>query len=515
VRRSPYPVTVRRLAAALGLEDAARARLVASRSAEARVARQRDRLVWSEHGTRPEVEPPHLVAAYEGLAGETRYRLLETLRDFGWACLVQSGGLDVVQQRHATFYLLWAERVEPKLRRADQAAWTWRLEQEHDNLRVALQWMLEHGEAELGLRLAGALWRFWWVRGHLSEGRRWLERLLVVENRDSIQSATRARALGAAGMLAYDQGDYRRAVTLLDQSLVLFRELGDDRGVAWTLHSLARAAAEQGDDTQATGLLEESVALFRRLGDTSGIGWALHELARGPLTRGDDRAAEDLHRQSLGLFRQAADQGGIAWSLSHLGVDLSQRDDSAALILLEESLERFREQGDERATAWSLLQLGLVTRDRGDTDSASALLIESLVRYGDLGDRYGMAQLVGELGIVAWEQGQPERAVRLLGAAQAMRDDIGGRLLPRNQVPFERCIAAARACLGPETFAAIWVTGRALPPEQAVAEALDAGATQPPIEPLGWRLASRKAPRRGHRPHLTPVSGGVLSSEGS
>jgi hypothetical protein len=146
--------------------------------------------------------------------------------------------MDAAQRRHLAFYVALAERAEPELIGAEQGVWLGQLEQEHDNLRAALQWTIECGEAELGLRLAGAVWGFWRVHGHVSEGRRWLEGLLAVtESGGAAKSATRAKALSHAGALALEQGDYSRAAALLDESLLLSRELGDKQ---WSAKSLRR-----------------------------------------------------------------------------------------------------------------------------------------------------------------------------------------------------------------------------------------------------------------------------------
>lgn len=424
-----------------------------------------------------------LVVAHEGPSGEARYALLETLREYGWECLVQSDGADVVQRRHAEFFLALAESAAPELRGPRQASWMWRLEQESANLRSALRWSLERGEPELGLRLVVALWRFWWVRGYLAEGRRWLDELLRITDGGSIQTTTRARALGLAGVLAYDQGDYAPAAAFLEESLDLCRRVGDTWATAWTLHSLARIAGDRGDDGRAAALLEQTLELFRGLEDQSGTAWVLHELARVALNRADNRRATALHEESLGLFRAAGDEGGVAWTLCVLGAGAaSDRDDRLATRLLEQSLTLFQDQGDRRGTAFAILQLGIAARDRGDAARAPALLSEALTRYRDLGDRYGVAQCLGELAVVACERRQPERAAQLFGAAQAIFEAIGGRLLPRNQAAWDPALARARAYLGSQTFRVLVAVGRSMAPDQAVAEALEVGAASAPAQ---------------------------------
>jgi predicted ATPase/transcriptional regulator with XRE-family HTH domain len=451
-----------------------------------------------------------LVAAQEGLAGQTRYRLLETLREYAWQRLVGRGDAEASRERHAAFFLSLAERAEPELRGAEQRAWLAVLAQEHDNLRAALQWTLEREEAELGLRLAGAVWWFWWVRGHQSEGRRWLERLLALSGcGGATQPALRAKALNGAGVLAYDQGDYGRATALLDESLVLYRDLGDQRGTAWALHSLAFVPRDQGDYRRAGALLEESLVLFRELGDIAGTAWALHSLARVLRDQGDFTRAVGLYTESLALFRDVGDDGGIAWALSRLELALRPQGDFVrARALLDESLELFRDQNDRRGIAWSFLELGLVERDQGNYGRAAPLLKESLARYRDLGDKHGMAQLVGELAALACAQGQPERAARLFGAAHALFAAIGARLPPPEQAAHERSLAAARARLGDTAFAAVWAQGQAMAPEQAVAEAVQVAAAAPSHEEGGHRAGPQAPSSETHRKRL---AGGLLT----
>jgi tetratricopeptide (TPR) repeat protein len=390
-----------------------------------------------------------------------------------------SGEAEAARCRHAAFFLSLAERATLDVSRSQQKVWLAVLDQEDDNLRAALQWTLERGEAELGLRVAGALWWFWWIRGRHSEGRRWLDRLLAMARSDgTVGAAIRARALRGAGALAYDQGDYSRAAALLEQSLVLYRELRDVRGIAWVLHSLAFVPRDRGDYGQAGALLEESLELFRELGDSGGVARAIQNLARVVRDQGDFTRAAALHEESLLLFRSLGDEGGIAWALSLLGVTLrSEGDESRALALLDESLALFEDQGDQRGIAWSLLQLGLVARDHGDYGRAGSLFKESLARFRDLGDKYGVAQLVGELAAVACAHGHTERAARLFGAADALFAAIGARLSPPEQAAHERSLATVRARLSDTALAAAWAQGQAMAPERAVAQALQVAGT--------------------------------------
>ena len=478
-----------------------------------------------------------LVAAQEGLGGEARYRLLETLRQYGWEGLTRRGDLEATQRRHAAFFLALAERAEPEMTGAEQGLWLARLEQEHDNLRAALQWAMDCAEAELGLRLAGALERFWWVRGRTSEGRRWLEGLLAVAGSGGAAlAATRAKALSGAGILAGEQSDYPRAAALLEENLALCRSLGDKRGSAWSLSYLAAMARDQAEYRRATELLEESLALFRDLGDNVGSAYALNHLGRTATYQGDHARAAALLEESLALSRDLGDKVGSAYALINLGraatyqgeharaaalleesLALSrglgdqwgrawslhtlaraatyQAEYSRATALLEESLGLFRDLEDKRGIAWSLNDLARVARQQGEYSRAMALLEESLALRWNLGDKRGIAECLEELAGLATHTEQPEQAVRLFGAAQALREAIGAPLPPADHALYERSVAAARMCLGEEALAAAWAAGRTMAPEQVLDIALES-----------YQQSQNPASNNGVNLHSTPVS---------
>ncbi len=198
-----------------------------------------------------------------GDAGEPRYAMLETIREYAGDLLTASGEREAAERAHTAYYQALAATAELALRGSEQATWIGRLEAEVDNLRAALRWACESGESGLGLRLAGPLWYFWFARGYLREGRTWLERLLTMAEltgRPAVSPAVRAKALGGAAWLAYVQTDYDRVVSLAEESLALLRDLGDDVGCAFAFTSLGCVALDQSDYTHATPLLEESLA---------------------------------------------------------------------------------------------------------------------------------------------------------------------------------------------------------------------------------------------------------------
>ncbi|MDQ5851071.1 MAG: tetratricopeptide repeat protein, partial [Chloroflexota bacterium] len=216
--------------------------------------------------------------------GESRFTMLETIREYALERLTESGEAEAQRRHHATYFLSLAERLEPALMGPEQAACMDALELEHDNLRAALAWGCGHSHAAgLGLRLAASLWWFWGQRGYLSEGRAWLEGALAASRAAASTrelDALRAKALYRAGVLAWYQSAHDRAVALCEESLRIAQELGDTQGIAWARHNLGRVAYLQGDYRRAGPLLTESLAGFREVGDTWGIPWSLDVLGQ-------------------------------------------------------------------------------------------------------------------------------------------------------------------------------------------------------------------------------------------
>ena len=410
----------------------------------------------------------------ETQAGRSRYRLLETVRQYGRERLEESGGEAQIRSRHLNFFLGFAEEAEPKLTRPEQGEWLSRLEAEHVNLRAALGWCrLEKAGADSGLRLAGALWQFWEVRGYLGIGRAHLTEALGREGAAG-RTKVRAKALNGAGALACDQGDYAAARALQEESLAIQRELGEKRGVAASLNSLGIVALSQGDYAAARVLYEECVALGRELGEKRGISASLNNLGNVAQEQGDYAAARALHEESLTIKRELGEKRAIAMSLNNLGlVAYSQGDYAAARALGEESLAIKRELGDKLGIAGSLHSLGNVALSRGDYAAARALQEESLTIKRELGNKQGVAYSLEAFASLAVAVGQPERAAWLWGGAEALREAIHFPLRPTDREEYDRNVTAARTALGEEAFATAWEEGRAMSMEQAIAYALE------------------------------------------
>jgi tetratricopeptide (TPR) repeat protein len=431
-----------------------------------------------------------LLYRVEDSGGEPRFKMLETIWEYAQEQLMASGEAEALQQRHAEYYLALVEAAELELTGVHQAVWLARLEAEHDNLRAALQWLLDQREVDLSLHFTGALWRFWPMHGHLSEGRRWLDAALGLAGRggpartagaappqpDTGRRA--AQALNGAGVLAYTQGDFTAAHAFLQESLALFRELGDTWGIAYALNGLGLVANDQGDYARARALFEESLAMRRELGNTWGIAASLNNLGLVAKEQGDYARARALFEESLALKCELGDTWGTALALSNLGLVAKEQGDYArARALYEESLALFRELGDTQNIAYALSGLGNVAYAQGDYTAARALHAESLALRRELGDKHGIAESLERFAAVASAQGQAERALRLAGAAAALREAISAPLSPIDQAALDRWLAPARQALSEATCTAAWEAGRKLTLEQATAEALDEGTS--------------------------------------
>jgi predicted ATPase/class 3 adenylate cyclase/Tfp pilus assembly protein PilF len=401
--------------------------------------------------------------------GTMRFGMLSTMREYGLERLTEFGEQAAISERHARFYMALAEDAEPGLRGSAQVAWLRTLETEHDNLQAALAWATEHHEVEVGLRIAGALWRFWYINSYLSEGRNWLLQLLSLPQPPGID-AIRGKALNGAGSLIYNQGDYGLAQSLHEECLQIARKTGDRRSVAGALNNLGLIAKirnhydeayslfeqalevnratgnrsweainynnmgnvryDQGDYVGARTFQEQSVALFVALGDSWGMAMSLAELGRVAFEQGNYGEARDLNGRSLGMQRDLGDKRNVADTLNKLGaVALNQGEYAEARDLFEQSLTLFRDLGDKRGMAASLHYLGVVAYRRGDYATARVYLEESLRSRMQLGDKRDIAESHNNLGIVAMAQGDYARAEVELTLCLQLWRELGNKAL--------------------------------------------------------------------------------------
>jgi tetratricopeptide (TPR) repeat protein len=469
--------------------------------------------------------------------GGTRYRLLETLRHYGRARLETGGEPSQARHWHAAYYLTLAERVEPELTGSAQLRWLDHLEREHDNLRAALAWWLEraeHGErdeatpaAEACLRLAGALFWFWFVRDHHPEALAWLDRALA--RGAAAPASVRAKALFGAGVFAWSLNDLARSEALLTRSAALSRAVGDGRARVLALGALGFTMCQNGRDEQGAAVVEESIAVAREAGDRWLLAYALlHRLLRvayGPAIERDEertraRAAGDEARP---LFQVAGDAMSVAEIQLCMGeLALRDGDYERAKAALRSALPVMRAVGWRTSVADGLVRLGDVARQVGDVTEATGLYLEALELYRQSGRRLGASLLphlpavlchladmalaqgdreaaqthVGESltitrdthhaggphvpgalevrAALAAVQDAPLRAIRLAGAAASLRARLNQPLAASERATLEWRLVSARRALRAEEQARAWAAGEALTPEQAVAEALAA-----------------------------------------
>jgi tetratricopeptide (TPR) repeat protein len=447
--------------------------------------------------------------------GTARYDMHELVRQYASGKLEEAGDAEATRDRHAAYFLALAEAAARELRGPQQLDWLDRLEAEHDSLRAALTWSVAAGGTETGVRLAGSLWWFWFIRGYWSEGQTWLEHALSGGHGAMV---ARAQALLGAGWLAKMQGDYERSVAHVEQSLTLYQELGVARGIADALHSLGAVANDQADYERGVPLLEESLALYRKLDDRHGIAEVLRNLGEIAGLQGayDRRVA--YHEESLALLRALGDTRGVASTLHSLGTALRQSayeravacyaeslallrdlgskphiahalnaqgelarlqgDDAFAVVRYEESLALFRSLGNKWGSAMLLHNLGYVTLHQGAHKRAATCFAESLMLWLEIGSRHGIAEcLAGRAGVTI-AQGRPAQAVRLLGAAEVLLGAMGACLDLADHQAYVHNLATGHAQLSEAAFATANAAGRAMTLEQAIACALEGSEEQ-------------------------------------
>ncbi len=350
---------------------------------------------------------------------ETRYHMLETIRQYAREKLWAAGEGAMMRQQHLAYFLDLAERAEPNLRAFDMAIWLDRLETEHDNISLAMEWALE-SDVEAELRLASALWWFWHIRDHKSEGTEWLERALSIETMESGdqpltagRAMIRGKALYVAGFLRLMFWETDKAKMLSEESLALFQELGPEgkRGMAYALWNLGVVAGQQPDLRQMKELMQESLALFHEVGDKFGIAQSISHDAATELGDSDYERARALAEECLVLRKEIGDKDGIAISLIDLGYLASQQGDyKQAVTLCEAGLTLFRELGNKWGIYMALVHLGLAAQGRGRYGQATTVLEEALAFAQDSGNKFLSARGLRHLGEVAAAQGDYKEA---------------------------------------------------------------------------------------------------------
>jgi predicted ATPase len=413
-----------------------------------------------------------LVDAHRQAAGDMRFTMLETIREFALDLLDQSPEREVVRLRHARYFYELAATEAPRLRGPDRAVALAKLELDYDNIRGAMEWAHRSGEVTYGLRTAAAMGPYWQARAHLEEGQSWLSRLLNVPHAGEQKEvlAARASALAAEGSLARLHDDYELATTSLQEALALYRQLADFEGTAAALLGLANVGMERADFSTAAALYEQALELFRRLSDNRGAATVLNNLGRALMHMNEFERSSVLHEESLRLRRSIGDSKGVAMSLSNLAYLARLLDDlPRAVSLQEESLTIRREVGEQLDIGVSLSELAALTSALGDSDRASQFLAESLRIYHAAGHRQGVATCLERASSLLANWNYELLAAEVLAVADQLRESIHVVLAPSQRAEFERHTEHIRSRLDQRAFALAWDRGRLADP-RSVAE---------------------------------------------
>ena len=354
-----------------------------------------------------------LLLQFEREGEEPYLIMLETIREYGMECLLESGEAETFQRAHALYYLAWVEEAEPHLKDSQQLTWLARLERDQENFRAALQWCIDHQATEEALRFCAAVWRFWYIRGYWSEGLRWLKEVLSLA-RTGEKIELRAKALSGAGKLAISQGDMHTGRTFLEESVAIYREIGDKR-------SLAESLAMLGFDIQSKAvlsgtLLDESLLLAREAAENWTLALSLQHAGWHFFMHDDFDSALPLLRESAALFLEAGDKReriSTLSGLSNLAVYYLGEYEQAA-TLAQECLILAQELGDKSGIVDAVYNLGVIALFRDEYEQAQVLLEESLMLARELGNKSGIAGGLGQIGEIYLAQGQLLQAVSML-----------------------------------------------------------------------------------------------------
>ena len=440
------------------------------------------------------VEKSLVIAELAAESGGVRYRLLDTIRQYALEKLEQSGEIEDVKRAHAEYFLALAEEAEPELIGPREAEWFERLVEELDNFRAALSWASVHGEAELSLRLAGALGSFWFWKGHSGEGRGWLEGALNQEGPTSV--LTRAKALGAASLLASQLSDYARARGAAEEGLRLSKEAGTEGShrpfFVWNspptffLNRLANVSMEEGDRERARALGEESLALSRQSNEVQGIVWSLLTLAIAATLRADYEQAERSYAEGMSLVRELDSAYARFLYLQNWGwTTLLQGDPARATALIEEAVDlaRERRRGFMGLLSRPLDNLGWSALLGGELGRAKAQFAENLMLSRERGNKGTLLMSLEGLACVAGAEEEALRAARLFGAAEALMEAIGYRLVPQERAVLEPYRDSVRSRLGEAAWEEAVAEGGALGLDQAIGFALSKGKPSKRLPP--------------------------------
>jgi non-specific serine/threonine protein kinase len=428
-----------------------------------------------------------LVTVHASERGEPRYRLLETIRQYAQKKLAESGEAEQTKNDHLQYFIQWAERAEPFLTSPEQLQWLDLYEDEHDNLRAALEWSkADLRKSVSGLRLAAACGRFWRLHGFLSEGRAHLSTAL---SRTEVgeRTVTRARALTAVANLSYLQSDYPSMRPQADEALSIWRELGAEgkAGAAYTLDLLGELATEEGDYERALPLFQDALEIYKEIHNLRGIGEIYMQFGWAAMRTGDYPKAKSYLEECLRLAEQVQDKTGVAFAFSGLGeVAIRQERYEDAISLLEQGLSLNRERGNKWDIATLLGSLAWVALRQHDFKRMTALLSESLSIRREISDKGGIAWCLEKLAEAKFEQSQFPDATKIFGHAESVRAPMHSVIDPVDQPGYAQILSALQSALGMDAFAAAWEEGKSMRLEDVINLALAEPESAAAIHPL-------------------------------
>ncbi len=416
-----------------------------------------------------------LVVVEKPEGGETRYRLLETIRQYVAEKLAYSGELDESRNRHLSYFVDWTEHAIPHLFRQEVYTWLNRLEAEHDNIRAALEWShVTPGGAPAGLQLAATMGYFWQIHAYHTEGRTRLAAALD-QKANRQRNTTRSRALYREAVLAFHQSDYQAVRILADESLAISREIGEagQLEIANALEILAEVASETGQYTESIPMYEQALALYRKLGNLVGIGDTLKMLGWTNMRSGDFKQAESWLNEGLIACRESGDLRQITSALAGLGeLALRRGQYDQARKFLNESLDISQQSKEKWGWAIALGSLGWIALRQHDYPTMRKLLKESLAIRTETGDQGGIAWSMEKLAEANFEQFQFHQAATIFGSASTLRASVNSAMDAADQPDYERAISSLKSKLGEQAFAAAWADGQAMTIKEAIDYAL-------------------------------------------
>ena len=414
-----------------------------------------------------------LLRQEEGAENEPRFYMLETIHEYARERLEESGKAKELRTLHAGYFLALAEKAEPGFRGPQQGRWLDQLQHEHDNLRDSLSWAIERGEAEQRLRLAGALWPFWYAGGYFGEGRSWLEQVLMIDGHGT--AAARAKVLEGLGWLAYEHGDVDRTVAAAQEGLELSAEAEiEGTRTASFLRMLGTTARLRGDYERAKELCEQSLALGRNAADKWTLAHSFLQLGHVSGDLGDSEQAITFYEQGLALSWELDSAEIISHHLISLGYEFLLRGDyQLASQFNERAAAMLRERGQRGGLQYALDNLGWAALLQGDHERAKTSFKEGLVLCKELGDRSIAAESLEGLACATGAEGEAERTVRLFGAAETLREAVGYQQTARERALREPYRAAIRSSLGGTVWEKTLVEGRAMTFDKAISYALE------------------------------------------